>query len=601
MKNAKKVLRIGNAGGYWGDDPEALKRQVQGARLDYITIDFLAEITMSIMQKQYAKDPNSGYAHDFIPILLEVLPQLLEQKTRIITNAGGINPHACATAIAKAAAAIDLHPRIAIVSGDNILPSISSLSATTSFENLETGEPFAEIRDRLGAANIYFGAKPIVEALANWAPDLVITGRVTDTGISLACMIHEFGWQDDDWDKLASGIVAGHILECGTQATGGNFSDWEQIDEFTRMGFPIVELESDGNFVVTKHPHTGGKVSVDTVREQLFYEMGDPRAYLTPDVVADFSTLELEELGGDRVKVYGVCGYEPTALYKVSMAYEDGFKCVGGVMISGPNARAKAQCCAKIFWQRIDFPLDETNTEYVGINACHGSIQSNNEVSEVLLRLGARSHDRQLMNRFRKAISSLILSGPPGATMLSESMARVQGVVSYWPTLIPKDAVYPKISCLTDSEGEIAVKTTPIGDFQVHSAPDQVAYQASQGLDKLLAAGAGGTTLAELCLARSGDKGDTANIGIFARNPKIFGFLKEFLTAQLVKDLFQELCHGQVNRYVLPKLEGLNFLLEKSLGGGGSKSLRADAQGKTFAQALLSLPIKVPDTIAKPQ
>jgi len=414
----KTTIRIGNAGGYWGDDPTALQRQVDGGNLDYISMDFLAEITMSIMQKQRSHDPKLGYARDFLGMLEGVLPKLLKQGTKIITNAGGVNPIACAEAVAKLAEKLGLRPKIAIVHGDDILTHLSELrSKGCQFQNMEDGRSFSEVDTRLEAANIYFGAGPVVEAL-KWNPDIIVTGRVTDTGITVAAMIHEFGWNSRDWDKLAAGIVAGHIIECGCQSTGGNFTDWQLVPTFENMGYPIVEVHLDGSFVVTKHPNTGGLVSLDTVREQLFYEMGNPKAYITPDVVADFSTIQLTADGKDRVKVSGVKGYEPTPLYKVSMAYRDGFKVLGSICISGPNARQKAERFAEIFWSKAGTDFAAVETEYFGWNACHRSLGHQTEGNEIILRLGARDQNQEKLKKFSKLIPALILSGPPGVCVL---------------------------------------------------------------------------------------------------------------------------------------------------------------------------------------
>lgn len=603
-KRRSTTLRIGNAGGYWGDDPEALERQVRGGQLDYVTMDFLAEITMSIMQKQRSQDSALGYARDFIPMLSRILPDLLAKKTRIITNAGGVNPAACAAAISKLAQDLGLKLKIAVVHGDDILPKLPSLRAGgAQFDNMESGAKFAGVAERVMAANVYFGAAPVVAAL-RWEPDIIVTGRVTDTGITLAAMIHEFGWDSGDWDRLASGIVAGHIIECGSQSTGGNFTDWRLVSSWANMGYPIVEVEPDGSFVVTKHPNTGGLVSVDTVREQLFYEMGNPKAYITPDVVADFSTIKLAAAGKDRVRVHGVKGYEPTALYKVSMAYGDGFKANGAIVISGPDARAKAEAFAEIFWAKAKHPdLIETSTEYFGWNACHRSLVQADDGNEIMLRLGARAKTEGPLKRFGKLIPALILGGPPGVCVLG-GVPKPQEVVSYWPALMPKSIVRPEIARFDDASGKLVdarqVDLERVGSFRPDESVDQTATAAKQTIESVLSSGskpsdsANLLPLSTICLGRSGDKGDTANIGVLARSPKAFAFIEQWLTAQLVKDFFQEICHGRVVRYKLPGLSGLNFLLEESLGGGGTVTLRTDAQGKTFAQALLAQHAPIP-------
>jgi hypothetical protein len=602
----QKKLIIANAGGYWGDDPTALKRQIEGGDVDYVTMDFLAEVTMSIMQKQRSRDQSLGYARDFLTMLEEVLPLALKKKTKIITNAGGVNPEACAKAIADLADRLGLHPKIAVVFGDDILHSIDELQAQgAAFSNMETGENFSDVKDRLESANVYFGAEPVVEAL-RWDPDIVITGRVTDTGITVAPMIHEFAWDKHDWDKIAQGIVASHLIECGSQVTGGNFTDWHLVKSFQNIGYPIIEVEADGSFVLTKHKGTGGLVSVDTVREQLFYEMGNPKAYITPDVVADFTSICLEADGEDRVKVFGVKGFQPTPLYKVSMAYRDGYKSQGAIVISGPNARAKAEAFAEVFWHRLGEAFEEQQTEYFGWNACHRSLGHRSDGNEIMLRLGVRSKDKNSLQRFGKLIPSLILSGPPGVAVLG-GVPKPQDVVTYWPALILKSLVKPKITLYDQGFSAVRIVEGVVsGDFVLEEADDtQVATQATHSIESLMdeAADASFPRLMEICLGRSGDKGDMANIGILARSQRAFEYLDQELSAQRVKNYFQEICFGKVIRYRIPGLLGFNFLLENSLGGGGTKTLRTDAQGKTFSQALLrqrmAIPSQLMEEIAK--
>lgn len=598
---SKNTIRIGNAGGYWGDDPQALYRQVHGGDLDYITMDFLAEVTMSIMQKQRHRDPNLGYAKDFIGMLKGVMETALAKKTCIITNAGGVNPPACAAAIAKLAESMGLKPKIAVVYGDDILSKLKEYqSQELKFSNMETGRPFSDIDGRVESANVYFGAGPVVKAL-EWKPDIVVTGRVTDTGITLGAMMHEFGWAPTDWNKLAAGIVAGHIIECGCQVTGGNFTDWQKVRSFKDIGYPIVEVNRDGTFVVTKHPGSGGQVSVDTVREQLFYEMGDPRGYITPDVVADFTSIKLKADGEDRVHVSGVCGFAPTPLYKVSMAYRDGFKSTGSIAISGPRAREKAQCFARIFWDKCGQDFLATETEYFGWNACHRSLGGQDDGNEILLRLSARSEKEESLQRFGKLVPSLILSGPPGVAVLG-GVPKPAEVVSYWPTLMPKKDVQPLVALWRDGlVEEIRLDNCPEGNFEGKiDGFVQIAAKADRDIITELASNKSEVAVLEtICLGRSGDKGDTANIGILARSPEAYDFLKGYLTAQKVKNLFQELCDGRVIRFEVPNMQGFNFLLENSLGGGGTLTLRTDAQGKTFAQALLRQHAAIPQSVLK--
>lgn len=598
----KKIVRIGNASGYWGDDPSALKRQVEHGNLDYITMDFLAEITMSILQKQYERNPELGYARDFVGILTQSLPQILTKKIKVISNAGGINPVACAKAIEKIAHTQGLKPKIAIVMGDNILGDLDQLYPSKGkFENLETSEPFDLVKSKIKSANVYFGALPIVEALKKWDPDIIITGRATDTGITLAPMIYEFAWDVRDWDKLASGIVAGHMLECGCQITGGNFSDWQAVKDYHEMGYPVAEVSPDGTFVLTKHEQTGGFISVDTVREQVFYEMGDPKYYITPDVVADFSTINLKQQAPDRVSVFGIKGFEPTSQYKVSMAYDNGYKAVGSIIVSGPDAKAKADRFAEILWHRSQDTFDKKETEYIGWNACHRSLGLQEDCSEILLRLGVRSQDENKVKRFSRLVSSLILSGPPGVSVLG-GVPRVQKIVNYWPALMAKDLIKPKTLFFQNSQvvDENECSATVIGNSQARTDQEtQTADKPTKTIQESLREinHPEGVLLSLICLARSGDKGDSVNIGLLARGEKTYAFIKEYFTAQKIKNLFQELCEGKVTRYSLDGLLGLNFILEKSLGGGGSCTLRTDAQGKTFSQALLRQKINIPDSL----
>ncbi len=592
-----RSIKIGNASGYWGDDPDALRRQVTGGALDYISMDFLAEVTMSIMQKQKNRDPQRGYATDFITMLEPVLTELVDKKICVISNAGGVNPIACADAIAALATAAGVRLKIAIVHGDGILAQVQALHAQgVSFRNMEDGRPFAHIADRLEAANVYFGAQPVLAALRD-KPDIVVCGRVTDTGLTLAALMHELEWSPQDWDRLAAGVIAGHLLECGCQVTGGNFTDWHLVGNFRAMGYPIVEMFADGTFVVTKHPDSGGLVSVDTVREQLVYEMGDPHNYITPDVICDFSTLELEQQEGNRVLVSRARGRPPTATHKVSMCYRDGFKASGSIVVSGPHALAKARKFAEIFQQRIATDVDaweEMLIEYGGQDACHRSLAAAHEGDEILLRLSARATTREKLQKFVKLVPALILSGPPGVAIVGAA-PRVQEIISYWPALLPKDAVPAKLT-VHGKQGDTVLAITPVPVSVTPSFPaPQIAIRV-QVEDAPPVAGQC-VPLARLCLARSGDKSDAANIGVLARSAAAYAFLDRYLTAQRVKNYFRDLCHGEVKRYALPRWRGFNFVLSRALGGGGTKSLRIDPQGKTLAQALLRQEVCVPPEV----
>jgi hypothetical protein len=604
----KKILRIANAGGYWGDDPFALRRQVTGPLpIDYISIDFLAEITMSILQKQRQKDPNLGYAGDFISQLAPLLKTCKERGIKIITNAGGVNPHACAEALFELARKTGVDLRVAIVDGDDIasrLPEIVK-KPHCAMKNMETGEAFDGVLERVLSANVYFGAMPVVEALKQ-NPDIIICGRVTDTGITLAAMIHEFGWSAADYDKLAHGIVAGHIIECGAQATGGNFTDWRKVKSFEDIGFPILECSADGSFVVTKHQGSGGLVSVQTVREQLLYEMGHPQSYITPDVIADFSTIQLSSDGPDRVKVFGVKGRPPTDLLKVSVAYSDGFKANGTLIISGPDARAKAEVFSKIMWQKLSAelakaglpPCRKTMTEYIGDDSTHRSLSPQISAKEVLVRFGALANEKAALQIFRKILPSLILSGPSGVAVTGGAPV-ISDVVSYWPALIPQEVALPRVWV-----GEVLREQTNAKQiFKSDELPWPKTGGTSEinqppadtfGWDKFKKDETRRLPLWAIAHARSGDKGDTANIGLIARSPECYAWIRDHVSADLVKKWFSSMCKGSVSCHRVPNLWSLNFLLEETLDGGGTMSLCIDAQGKTLSQALLRCEMDIP-------
>ena len=580
------LLRIANAGGYWGDDLSQFQRQVELGPVDVVTLDFLAEITMSIMQKQRARDPRAGYARDFVVQVERALPLLADRGIRVITNAGGVNPLACRGALLEM---IQTHGRsieVAAVVGDDLMERLGELHASgVTLDNMDDGAPFASVRERVSSANAYFGAWPVVEALASGA-QIVVTGRCTDTGITLAPMIHAFGWAPDDWDRLASGIVAGHIVECGAQCTGGNFTDWRRVRRYEAIGYPVLEVFRDGSFIVTKHPGTGGAVTVRTVKEQLVYEMGDPRSYVTPDVVADFGTIRLEQAGRDRVRVWGVRGRPAPASLKVSASYFDGWKASGTLVISGPEAAEKARAFASLFWKRLGLDFVECLTEGVGHSACWGPLAPPTDPPEILLRLSVRDPDRAKVEQFSKMVPAVILSGPSGVAVTG-GRPQAQEVVAYWPALVPRERVKPR---LVTRDGERALEwPTPIANPARPMPLPRERWPVARGAKKSVR-----VPLAALAHARSGDKGDTCNIGVIARAPEIYPWLRRTLTAALVRRRFKGICRGTVERHEVSNLYALNFLLHQSLGGGGTVSLRLDAQGKTLSHALLALEVSVP-------
>jgi hypothetical protein len=595
----KNKIRIGNAGGFWGDDLGALKRQLTGGPLNYITTDYLAEITMSILRKQQLKNPKLGYITDFVDQMDDVAEIAIEKGVTIIVNAGGINPLECAKQVTERLKAKKLSMKIAIIEGDNIVDEIPNLyPQKADFKNLEDGSDFVAIKDKVQSANVYLGVQPIVKALKEGA-QLIIAGRVTDTSITLAPMIYEFEWQLNDWDKLAAGIVAGHIIECGAQSSGGNFTDWEKVPGWENFGYPIVEMYSGGDFIVTKHENTGGLVSVDTVKEQIVYEMGNPKEYISPDVIADFQTINIQPNGKDSVKIAGIKGKPSTKTYKVSMAYEDGFKASGTIIISGPNPIEKAEKFAEIFWKRLNIDFTKRNHELVGYNACHKNLVENKTANEVLLKLDVFDYSRSKIEEFSKSIAPLILSGPPGVAVTG-GRPRVQSVMTYWPALLSKALVQSKVSLINEQGGiENSYSISEVTGFEEDlTKTEEALSQPSERINSL--ANSSLTikkTYKDICLARSGDKGDTVNIGVVARTPEIYQFIKEKLTENEIKRMFKAFCKGNVKRYELDNIYALNFLLEKSLDGGGTKSLMIDAQGKTFASAFLSQKVDVPEIL----
>jgi hypothetical protein len=451
-----KTVRIAAGQGFWGDWLEAPARQVEGGPIDYLMMDYLAEVTMSILQKQRSRDPSLGYARDFPPLMERLLPQLVAGSVRVITNAGGVNPHACAEAVLAAARKLGLagRVRVGVVTGDDLLPALDDLAARGHvLANLETGRPLADVRDRVQSANAYLGAAPVVEALRRGAT-MVITGRVTDTGLTLAPMIHEFGWDAGAWDILAAGTVAGHIIECGAQCSGGNcLLDWQRISGLEDPGYPIVEMTADGEFAVTKHPGTGGRIWVPGITEQLLYEMGDPRSYITPDCIADFTTILLRQRGKDRVAVSGIKGRPATDSLKVSVSYFYGYKAIGTLVYAWPDAYAKAQRADRILRRRLErlgLTFEEILSEYVGVNATHGRLAGapSPDLAEVEWRVGVRARTREPVERFTREIAPLILNGPPSVTGFAGGRPKVEEIVAYWPALIPKTEVWPVVEVL---------------------------------------------------------------------------------------------------------------------------------------------------------
>lgn len=449
----KEKVRVASGQGFWGDLLTAPVDQVRNGPIDYLMLDYLAEVTMSIVQKQRQRDPKAGYARDFVSLMREILPDCVEKDIKVLSNAGGVNVEGCAEAIRDTARELGLggKVKIGVVTGDDILPRLDEFAEKgIEITNMETGEPLADIRDQVQSANVYLGASGLVEALDKGA-QIVVGGRLTDTGLTLAPLMHEFGWKFDQWDLVSAGTIAGHIIECGAQASGGNCQyEWDSIPNMANVGFPIVEASPDGTFIVTKHEGTGGRVNVQSVKEQLLYEMGDPKAYITPDVVADFSSINLEAAGEDRVKVFGIKGSHNTEFYKVSIAYSHGYKAVGTLVYSWPDAYAKAKAADKILRERLDrlgLKFDVILTEYVGVNATHGHLsgEPSADIPEVQLRFGVRGQNKADVERFTKELAPLILTGPPAVTGFAGGRPKVEEIMAYFPALIPKYLIETKV------------------------------------------------------------------------------------------------------------------------------------------------------------
>ncbi len=457
LNTTDRVVRVASGQGFWGDSLDAPRQQVDGGPVDYLMLDYLAEVTMSILQKQKERDPAMGYARDFLGAIESVLPAVTDRGVRVIANAGGVNPESCARAVLDVARrhGAEGKLRVGVITGDDLLPRLDALlDGGHALRNMDTGEPLDAVRDRVLSANAYIGSTPIVEALGRGA-NVVVTGRSTDTALTMAPLRYEFGWGAEDWNRLAAGIVAGHILECGAQSSGGNcLYDWRDIPGLGEVGYPIAEASPDGSFVITKHAGTGGRVSFHSVAEQLVYEMGDPHAYITPDVVADFTSIRLEEVGPDRVRVHGITGGPATDKLKVSIAYRSGWKAVGTLVYSWPDAYEKAQVADRVLRERIDrlgLTFDEILTEYVGVNATHGRLAGEPapDLAEVQLRVGVRGSDRRSVERFTREIAPLVLNGPPSVTGFAGGRPKVEEVVAYWPALVDKTVVETRVEVLS--------------------------------------------------------------------------------------------------------------------------------------------------------
>ncbi|WP_422026489.1 acyclic terpene utilization AtuA family protein [Roseovarius sp.] len=593
MTDRPDTIRIGCGAGFWGDTPEGPKQLIERGALDYLILDYLAEITMSILARMKAKDPAAGYATDFVTHVAGPLAQqIAASSVKIVTNAGGLNPAACRDALEAAFSKAGVTRKIALVLGDDLSDRADSLRAA-DLREMDSGAP---LPDRLASINAYLGALPIAEALADGA-DIVITGRVTDSALALGPLIHEFGWRATDHDLLAAGSLAGHVLECGTQATGGIVTDWQDVPGWSDMGFPIAICAPDGSFELTKPEGTGGRITPLTVAEQITYEIGDPAAYVLPDVTCDFSQVTVTQAGPDRVRVSGAKGRAPTDSYKVCATYADGYRATATMTISGFQAGARAQATGEAILSRVARlaaqagfpPFDETLVEVLGTGAAFGHDPRASAATEVVLRLSARHADKGALALFGREIYPAATAMAQGITGFAGGRPAPQPVIRLFSTFIDKAAVDIEV----DMGGTRRPVAVPAGQPATPHAPAAAPTDpAPTGPTETL-------PLIALACARSGDKGDIANIGLLARDPAFLPVLRREVTADRVKAHFAHVARGPVTRHDWPGLHGFNFVMERALGGGGIASLRNDPQGKGYAQALLMMPVAVPAALVR--
>ena len=584
-----RTVRIGGASGFWGDSSVGAPQLVAHGRVDFLVFDYLAELTMSILAAARARDPQAGYATDFVQVTMRaILREVVQRGIRVVSNAGGVNPQACAQALQALAQEQGVTLKVAVVTGDDVLPLLPQLREQDVRE-LQTG---AALPQRLLTANAYLGALPIRAALDAGA-DVVVTGRCVDSAVTLGALMHAFGWGADDFDRLAQGSLAGHVIECGCQATGGLHTDWEAVPDWPHIGYPVVECSEDGSFVVGKPEGTGGLVNTAVVAEQLLYEIGDPRRYLLPDVTCDFSQVRLEQLAEHRVRVSGARGLPPGPAYKVSATFLDGFRCTAQLTIVGMDAARKAQRTGEailartgeLFAQRGWAPYGRTRIEVLGSErANYGPHARTADVREAVLQLAVMHPQKEALELFAREIAPAGTSWAPGTTGASGRPSPAPAIRQF-AFLVDKALVQPQVQ----SGEQVLAVPVPTGQPPVPSPQPVAAVQAQLPQGELEE-----VPLVRLAWARSGDKGNHSNIGVIARRPEWLPWLRAQLTEQAVKDWLAHLVAGEVRRYDLPGIHAMNFLCTEALDGGGMASLRNDPLGKGMAQVLLAMPVRVP-------
>jgi hypothetical protein len=585
-----KTVRIGCGAGFWGDTPEGPAQLVRGGGIDYLVMDYLAEITMSILARMKAKRPDLGYATDFVTMVMKPLArEIAQKKIRVVTNAGGVNPDACRDALLAVFREQGVDLKVAVVRGDDLSGEVERYRAR-GVREMFSG---AALPAQAASVNAYLGAFPIAAALDAGA-DVVITGRVVDSAVVLGPLIHEFGWQPGQHDLLSAGSLCGHVLECGTQVTGGIFTDWREVSGWDNMGFPVAEFSADGSFVVTKPTGTGGLVSARTVAEQIVYEVGDPTRYVLPDVVADWSMVRLEDIGPDRVRVTGARGTAPTDSYKVSLTHPDGYRSAVTMMIAGREAAAKARATAEAILARAERLMQaagfegfsDRSIEVLGSETNYGDHARAGATREVVLKIAVRHASKDALQIFGREIFPAATAMAQGLTGFAGGRPEPQPVIRLFSFLAPKADVTVTIA------GDVGERTLApcLPNTVDAAAPAMPAPAEATPPDGPLAT----VPLIALAHGRSGDKGDIGNIGILARRPEYLPFIRRAATPDAVGRYFAHFVRGAVERFEWPGLDGLNFLLHQGLGGGGIASLRHDPQGKALAQIMMDFPVEVP-------